>query len=32
MPKYRNGLPQLSRVIFLTDDGVETDPNLQPWN
>src|ERR1700692_884035 len=25
MPKYRNGLPQLSGDIFLTDAGVETD-------
>lgn len=25
MPKYRNGLPQLSGDIFLTDAGIETD-------
>jgi homocysteine S-methyltransferase len=25
MPKYRNGLPQLSGDVFLTDAGVETD-------
>src|ERR1700731_2391062 len=25
MPQYRNGLPQLSGDIFLTDAGVETD-------
>jgi hypothetical protein len=26
MPLYRNGLPQLSGDIFLTDAGVETVP------
>ena len=25
MPRYRNGLPQLSGDIFLTDAGLETD-------